>query len=70
VIIVSRLYTLSRFGITSCGTLPPNRPENILIFQVLEEMLKYGEGAGLTKTSTLEKIVELFEDSIFLVREI
>jgi hypothetical protein len=29
-----------------------------------------GEGGGLTKTLTLEKIVELFEDGIFLVREI
>jgi hypothetical protein len=51
--IVSGLYASSRFGDTSCESPPPNRPVNILIFQVPKEILIYCKGGGLTNTSTL-----------------
>jgi hypothetical protein len=52
VIASSRFYTSSGFGLTSCGSPPPNCPENILIFQVPEEILISCKEGGLTKAST------------------
>jgi hypothetical protein len=53
VIVISGLYASSGFGNTSCGRPPTNRPVNILIFQVPEDILISCKGRGLTKTSTL-----------------
>jgi hypothetical protein len=53
VIVVFELYASSGFGDTSCKGSSPNYPQNILIFQVPEDILILCKGGGLTKILTL-----------------